>query len=813
MSSTSHIQSHQPPITERKVAQPTMSIAGTNLAEAAAAPELAAPAPVNPELTSCDREPIHIPGSIQPHGFLLALDEEHRVVIASQSAESFLHRRAAALFGQTLPELFGPSLGPQLLRECLAEPLGPSTRLLTPVQLTPGQLSGVQLPGRGGPQHFEVVAYRTAAGDSPRTVLEFEHTPRPADIDRINARLYNFVSATRSLSTVEEICQVATQELHALTGCGRVVLYRFDEAGHGLVLSEVLSNPRFESYLGLRFPATDVPVQARRMYLTNRVRIVPDVDYEPSPLLAPGDASAPAADLDLSPSILRSLSPVHREYMRNMGTVCSMSVSIIIDGKLWGLVSCHHHAPRFIPLRLRSACDFVMQIAASQIEALLAAGRFRRALSAKAVQARLLAAMASDDNYMDGLTGSPDLLCELTGADGVAVVQGFSATLSGITPSHGQVLALAEWLRHHHPPSASGTDELFSTHTLAAIYPPAAAFAPAIAGLLAMPISRLHNSYVLWFRQEVVGTVRWAGSPEKSADPATVTISPRHSFAEWQQTVSGLSEPWSPEVIAAGEDFRAAVLGIVLRRAEALAELASGLQVANEELEAFSYSVSHDLRAPFRHISGFAALLREEEADRMSDQGKHYLATIMESAHFAGLLVDSLLEFSRFARSKMQLVPIDMEELVDREWQAVLVDDARDRSIDFARDPLPRVMGDPQLLRQVLRNLFSNAVKYSSRQPNPRIRITVKVEAHEYVFSVTDNGVGFDGKYAGKLFGVFQRLHRAEDFEGTGIGLANVRRIVARHGGRVGAESKLGEGATFFFTLPTTFPPEISGVL
>ena len=861
-----------------------MTTAGTNnLAEAAATPTLPAPPPLtpgseeapspaltsrdrepmlaqtqtdplSPALTSCDREPIHTPGSIQPHGFLLALDEGDRIAVASQSTEHFLNRPAAALFGQTLPQLFGESLGSQLLRECLAEPLGPSTRLLTPVGITPLQLTLIQLPGQGGPQHFEVVAYRTGAGGASRTVLEFEHTPRPADIERINARLYNFVSATRSLSTVEEICQAATHELHALTGCGRVVLYRFDEAGHGLVLSQVLTNPRFDSYLGLRFPATDVPVQARRMYLSNRVRIIPDVNYEPSPLLAPGDADAPAAELDLSPSILRSLSPVHREYMRNMGTVCSMSVSIIIDGKLWGLVSCHHHEPRFVPIRLRSACDFVMQIAASQIESLLAANRLKRALAAKAVQARLLAAMASQDSYMDGLTGSPDLLCELAGADGVAVVQGLAATLSGITPSQEQVLALTDWLRRHHVPSAPGVGEIFSTHTLAAVYPPAAAFTPAIAGFLAMPVSRLHNSHVLWFRQEIVETVRWAGNPEKSAQSQTeapppeppssargpesaqsqnnapstdppssargpesaqsaTTISPRHSFAEWQQILRGASEPWSPEVLAATEEFRAATLSIVLGRAEALAELASGLQVANEELEAFSYSVSHDLRAPFRHISGFAEMLREEEGSRMSDRGRQYLATIMESARFAGLLVDSLLEFSRFARAKIHLVPVNMEELVDREWQAVLAAEAAGRSVDFARDPLPRVMGDPQLLRQVLRNLFSNALKYSSRQPKSRIRITVRVEAQEYVFSVTDNGVGFDGEFAGKLFGVFQRLHRVEDFEGTGIGLANVRRIIGRHGGRTWAEGKVGEGASFFFTLPTTFPPETSGAL
>ena len=535
------------------------------------------------------------------------------------------------------------------------------------------------------------------------------------------------------------------------------------------------------------------------MYESHRVRIIPNVDYQPSPLLS-HDPSA--GELDLSPSVLRSVSPVHREYMRNMGTICSMSVSIIIDGKLWGLVSCHHHEPLYVPLRLRSACDFIMQIAASQIESLFNARRLERALHAKAVQARLLAAMAAQESYMEGLNNSLGPLRELVGADGVALITGTQVTPSGATPSEGQVLKLAEWLRKNHH------DELLVTESLAALYPAAAEFTAVGSGLIAMPVSRMHNSHVLWFRREVVETVRWAGNPQKPAQPADGGLSPRHSFAEWQQTVRGASEPWGEQAVAAAEDFRSAVLEIVLGRAEELAELASGLQVANGELEAFSYSVSHDLRAPFRHISGFSEMLKEADGERMSERGKHYLATIMESARFAGLLVDSLLDFSRFARSKITMAPLDMEDLIDKEWLAVLYDETDGRSIDFSRSSMPRVMGEPQLMRQVIRNLFSNAVKYSGRQPQPRIRVECVVQGQEYVFSIRDNGVGFDQQFAGKLFGVFQRLHHIEDFEGTGIGLANVRRIVGRHGGRTWAEGKVGEGATFFFTLPTMFPPE-----
>ena len=257
---------------------------------------------------------------------------------------------------------------------------------------------------------------------------------------------------------------------------------------------------------------------------------------------------------------------------------------------------------------------------------------------------------------------------------------------------------------------------------------------------------------------------------------------------------------------AAGE-FRSAVLEVVLRRAEEVAELATGLQAANQELEAFSYSVSHDLRAPFRHISGFSEMLKEEEADRMSERGKRYLATIMESARFAGQLVDSLLDFSRYARAPVTISSVDIEELFDREWATVLEDEGRGRTIDYTRTALPTVSADPQLLRQVVRNLLSNAVKYTGKRADARVHVGAAQQDEDFVFSIEDNGTGFDQQYAGKLFGVFQRLHRMEEFEGTGIGLANVRRIVSRHGGRVWAEGEVGKGATFYFTLPVTAAP------
>jgi signal transduction histidine kinase len=227
------------------------------------------------------------------------------------------------------------------------------------------------------------------------------------------------------------------------------------------------------------------------------------------------------------------------------------------------------------------------------------------------------------------------------------------------------------------------------------------------------------------------------------------------------------------------------------------------LQAANKELEAFSYSVSHDLRAPLRHIDGYASLLSKTAGESLNDKARRYLQTISASAKQMGQLIDDLLIFSRMGRQEMLRTTVNLDQLV----KTVLHDlrlDLQGRTISWTIGPLPEISGDPAMLRQVFMNLLSNALKFTKHRAEAKIEIgAIQRTAGEAEIFVRDNGAGFDMQYVNKLFGVFQRLHRNDEFEGTGIGLANVRRIIHRHGGRTRAEGALDRGATFFFTLPT----------
>jgi len=378
----------------------------------------------------------------------------------------------------------------------------------------------------------------------------------------------------------------------------------------------------------------------------------------------------------------------------------------------------------------------------------------------------------------------------------------YNEGLTKLQAAEREVRALYRWLSER-----DDSEEVFVSEALSEAFPAAAAFAERASGLLAISVSKKYASYILWFRPEVVRTVKWGGNPVKAVRPdpegGPDRLHPRKSFEIWKETVKGRYMPWTLPEVEAAKDLRASVLGIVLRRAEELAAISEELQRSNKELEAFSYSVSHDLRAPFRHIVGYSNLLKTREGANLSEKGRHYVETIIEAAFSAGTLVDNLLSFSQMGRHALNKVTGDLNALVEEVRRKVQRDITPDRTVRWEIGDLGRVHADPVMLRLVIENLLSNAVKYSRGKPVAVVEIgRAPPQDGEAVFYVRDNGAGFDMAYVDKLFGVFQRLHRVEEFEGTGIGLANVRRIVERHGGRTWAEGRLGEGATFYFTLP-----------
>lgn len=730
----------------------------------------------------CADEPIRIPGSIQPHGFLLVLSEpDLRVVQASVNAAELLRIGPGTTpLGKRIEELFPGDVG-RTVREALHDEA---------IDQRPSQIATIEIDID---RRFLVLAHRREG----RLIVEFEQIVagdlRSPEV--LYAQSTEFISALQAAGDPHSLQEIAVRQVRKLNGFDRVLLYQFDDAWHGTVVAED-GNDRLPKYLGLRFPADDIPAQARELYQLNRIRLIVNADYQSVPL-EPAVNPATGRPLDLTFAALRSVSPIHLQYMRNMGTPASMSISVVSRGKLWGLIACHHSEPKNVPFAVRTACEFVGQILALQLEATQRAAEAERRVELKSRQSKLLESMAAyGPDFFDGLAADPESLLAIAGATGAAIVDDQRCRIVGHAPDERRIRALAAWL------ADNVVDEVFATDQIAAELPEFADLTSVASGVAAVAVSKLHPSYVLWFRAERATTVSWAGDPRKPPKvPGQETLHPRKSFEIWKETVRGRSLPFLPSEIEALVELRNSIIGVVLRRAEENAELSAELQRSNKELEAFSYSVSHDLRAPFRHIVGFSELLRERAAARLTPEDRRHLEIIADSAQTAGQLVDNLLAYSRMGRTKIEKHSVDLNELFAEARDDAMLD-AGSRNIRWEIDPLPTVSADVSMMRSVAQNLLSNAVKFTRQREKAEIAVRCVEHSNEYVISVRDNGVGFDMAYVDKLFGVFQRMHRMEDFEGTGIGLANVRRIIARHGGRTWATGEVGRGAEIFFSLP-----------
>jgi len=319
---------------------------------------------------------------------------------------------------------------------------------------------------------------------------------------------------------------IISRAIADLTGYERVMVYRFDADWHGEVVAETLTAD-VESYMGLHFPASDIPEQARALYARSWLRIIPAVDYIPAAIEPPLNPET-GRPLDLSFSVLRSVSPIHLEYLRNMNVGASMSISLMVDGRLWGLIACHHRTPRPLPFVLRAACELFGQIASREIASQQEHRRLAARVEINRIQTRFFDILAREDNAAEALLRYTPTLLQFMSARGAAIAMGGQLSLVGQTPTRGETRALLEWLQ-----TREDENGIYHSDSLSGDWAPAAEFKQAASGLLSVKLSRVEPQFVLWFRPEVITTVNWAGNPEKPADPHA-RISPRKSFASWQ---------------------------------------------------------------------------------------------------------------------------------------------------------------------------------------------------------------------------------------------------------------------------------------
>lgn len=730
-------------------------------------------------LANCADEPIRFPGAIQPHGVLLTLSEpDLRIVQVSANVASLFNHQPEALLGQPLDTLLGTQ-PTDVVRQMAGQP---SFIDAPPLYVT---LNGGQ---------FEGLLHRHQGV----LVLEFEpHSEhfQPKSQNGRTSNLGKMLQRLQSAKTLQALYEISVSEIQAMTGYDRVLIYRFEEEGHGQVIAEA-SAPSMELFNGLFFPASDIPQQARELYRTNWLRIIPNADYEPVPLL-PKLRPDTGQPLDLSFATLRSVSPIHCQYMKNMGVLSSMSISLMKGDKLWGLISCGNREPLHVPNDLRTTCQTIGQVLSLQISAMEALDISRQREEKVDALGELNQAMSnSSDAVFDGLAQCPQVLMDLVQAGGVAIIEGQQLHRYGNCPEPEQIRALHKWLKDTGQP-------VFASHHLSAVYPPAADYQAVASGVMAMSLPKPVDNGVLWFRPEVKENIQWSGDPKKplalEKSDTGLRLRPRTSFEIWKVEMAGISTKWSPGDRFAANDLRRSALENDLAR-QVLREQQAVR--ARDELVAV---VSHDLRNPMTVISMLCGMMQKafsSDGTHTSRRISSAIDTMQQAAGRMNVLLEDLLDTSKIeaGRYTVRPVPLDVSQIFEEAY-SLLAPLALEKGVDlsFNAEPGLQINADPERLFQVLSNLIGNAIKFTPRQGI--IGISAMSNDEEIVFSVRDSGEGIAPDQLPHVFDRYWTLTENNP-TGSGLGLYITQGIVKAHGGRIEAQSELGRGSEFRFTVP-----------
>lgn len=675
--------------------------------------------PIDPQaqaaLNDCDREPIHVPEAIQPHGLLFVLHRADMTVLREAGRIAALTGRDSWL-GRPAHDLLGEVLGKRLKATASVDAEGFA-----------GRWRGVN------GLDYDVIVRPNPAG----LVLEIEQSSQGAQPGvELISRLDAAAAALERATSVRAVCERAAEAFRSLTGYDRVMIYRFLDDAAGQVVAESRT-AEVDSFDNHHFPATDIPRQARALYVRNPVRVIPDSHYQPQPL-----RPASEAPLDMSDCGLRSVSPVHVQYLRNMGVRASASVSIIIDGELWGLVACHSSRPQILPLEQRMAATNLARSLARQIKAKSDAELYRERTRLRQLEHELIGRMPAERPLAEALAAQGRDLADLVDADGVAVVGPEGVARFGVTPPDSAVVELEQWIAEQ--PSLRPV----ATHMLSQRHAPAAAWQTEASGLLGVRLPGERPLTILWFRAEIVETVRWAGNPSTAVkDGPAGTLTPRASFEAWSETVRGRSRRWTAAQMESAGRLRDALLDLVA--VGQLRSLNRSLQASLSErdlrLEQQSFlirEVNHRVQNSLTLVSSFLGLQARHAdsaaAEQLNEARRRVRAVGMVHSRLYRAETGASVDMARYFQELID----DLGGSMGADWKAQLETDLAPVRMDAGR---------AVTVGLILTELIINAQKYAyDGAPGP---IAVRLEEEPDLFRLTVEDQGRGGHEVGDGFG------------------------------------------------------------
>lgn len=733
-------------------------------------------------LENCEDEPIHIPGMIQPHGILISIDSETEVVnVCSENVSTFLDFDYSEVLGNPIDKLFDSDFI-QLLRD-------------------------FKLDSAENKSTFTTIWNKNSLAFSLHKsqgsiVIEAEPTDVQAnDEAKLYASSKKLLSYIQDTNSLKELCQSVAFSIKNITGYDRVMIYKFDSDYNGEVYAEV-KEEHLEPFLGLHYPHTDIPPQARALYIKNLLRIIGDINYTPVKLFTYTESNVET--LDLSLSVLRSVSPIHVEYLKNMGVGATLTVSLLHKGRLWGLVSCHHYSPKYLSQETRNAVKLHGHFITSQIDVRLLNEQYE--ISRKAIEKvdRLSSKKLDFSRSSIKKLFKDDAIFELCNSQGVAALIGKRIYKAGNTPSDDEIKLISEILfdlqANGELTTSSFPNQSSDVQYVARRFP----------GINFQVLD--DSNYIIWFREPTIRDIKWAGDPSKAIEKDKNGLSPRKSFETFVENVKDTSLPWLQSEIDACNKFKyffqSLLRAIITNEAkEKQRILSDNLRAVNSELENISWISTHDLQEPLRKIQMMAStMLEDQERFKVTDAAEKRISRMSKSAERMQTLIKNILDYNKTSTKEEDFEEVDVQDVV-KSVRDDLSETLNEENAEIEIDgDLPTVSGLPFLIKQCFLNTMYNSLKFKHPDRNVRVRIYNDVEHPKNdiysVIAIQDNGIGFDNDHNDHIFKIFSRLHSKSDYEGTGIGLALCKKIMLKHNGFIDAEGKKNEGATIRLYFP-----------
>ncbi|MEC8009659.1 MAG: ATP-binding protein [Pseudomonadota bacterium] len=733
-------------------------------------------------LKTCAQEPIHIPGSIQPYGIALVTDENcERVLGGSQNTADILKTNIDELFNANLESILGKENCHKLRKVVSSTPLQPI------------QSMRIKL-------HDNLVDLN-AQRINDLILIEMEIVPDndlSIDTEYVYRHLSNLSSDFKKTSNIQELYDYVVANVKQATGYDRVMLYKFDEKWNGEVVAEALEE-NVESYLGLKYPASDIPEQARNLYTKSYIRIIADVNYQPSQIVVTDEIKS-QCPLDMTFSTLRSVSPIHLQYLANMDVGATMTISVIQNGHLWGLIACHHLQPKYVSCRVRMLCELMGHTFSSLLSSHLDMHQKEENALRTILIEKLESSLIQTGDVTEVFERKMELTLSVLKADSLFM------TSNGKVIRHSNeqsnlyddivITSLVKFLRADNP------HNVFSTRDISEHVGHIENLKSLKGGVLAVPIKSACDDYLIWLKKPERETINWAGGQVKSIEKtkAGFRLQPRSSFKLWQEEIEQASTPWTKDDI----DTALRIVRIILEHEKNLADF------ANNAKSAFLADMSHEIRTPMNTIIGVASILDRDNT--LSDKQKKLVKTLNISSEALLDLINDLLDLSKIEDKMLELVQakFSMKKLLE-EVRSIMNVKAQEKDIVLniklaAKDDSMNYIGDEKRIKQILLNLVSNAIKFTE---HGFVQILVQTEAfnegiHNVSISVRDTGIGMTKEQIEKIFNKFSQAEAdtSHKFGGTGLGLAISKSLANLMEGDITVESQINLGSNFKLTLP-----------